>query len=113
MKLSNPYRCADHRLRVTRPVSPAPFKILDHKPWNPCYLVSIHAVEVGCRDPQRLEDVTIDFRLVGNIPPVTVEAVKLFSPVLDKRPWLPPSAIKLERNNFGWNLAPFRVGLPI
>src|SRR5438034_8819650 len=71
MKLSNPYRCADHRLSVTRPVSPASFKVLYHKPWNPCYLVSIHAVEVGCRDPQRLEDVTIDFRLVGNIPPVT------------------------------------------
>src|SRR5437016_11055501 len=82
MKLSNPYRCADHRLRVTRPVSPASFKVLDHKPWNPCYLVPIHAIEGGCRDPQRLEDFTIDFGFVGNIPPVTVEAVKLSSPVL-------------------------------
>src|SRR5438477_397179 len=67
MKLSNPYRCADHRLRVTRPVSPVSFKVLDHKPWNPCYLVSIHAIEGGCRDPQRLENFTIDFGFVGNV----------------------------------------------
>src|SRR5436309_14930177 len=98
MKLSNPYRCADHRLRVTRPVSPAPFKILDHKPWNACYLVSIRAVEGGRRDPQRLEDVTIDFGLVGNIPPVMVDAVKLLSPVLDKDASSAASAIKTSRH---------------
>src|SRR2546430_10187980 len=110
MKLSNPYRCADHRLRVTRPVSPASFKVLYHKPWNPCYLVSIHAVEVGCRDPQRLEDVTIDFRLVGNIPSVTIEAVKPLVPYLTKRRSLLPLPSRLHVTISVGNVLPSGLG---
>src|SRR2546427_13248611 len=51
LRISTPTFYGVYRDEITRVpwlVSPASFKVLDHKPWNPCYLVSIHAIEGGC-----------------------------------------------------------------
>jgi|SRR5213594_623022 len=89
------------------------FKKFYHKPRSPCCLVYVDAVESGCRDPQRLESLPVDFGFVGNVPPVAMDAVELFRPVLDKEAQRSAIRINSASHDFCWKRARFPVGLPI